>query len=79
MEDYVEGITGIQDALEARLGIRPEHVVMVSDEKNEGWWSSVRLVGWYTPNHAEEKTEEKYGLWCVRSRDSPINLSRNRL
>ena len=65
IEDYVAGVTGIQDALEARLGIRPEHVVMVSDEKSEGWWATIRLMGWYTPDHVEEKTEEKYGIWYV--------------
>ncbi|KZV74816.1 hypothetical protein PENSPDRAFT_625212 [Peniophora sp. CONT] len=75
IEDYVEGITNIQDALEARLGIRPQHVVMVSDETNEGWWASVRLMGWYTPDHIEEKTEEQYGIWYPVLIDAVIQSS----
>ncbi|VDB86576.1 unnamed protein product [Peniophora sp. CBMAI 1063] len=75
IEDYVDGIAGIQEALETRLGIRPQHVVMVSDERNEGWWASVRLMGWYTPNHVEERTEERYGTWYPVLIDAVIQSS----
>ena len=65
MRDYAIGVKGIQDALETKLGIRPTHVVMVSDEQDPAWWHAVNLMGWYTPNHAAEKTGEKYGAWYV--------------
>ena len=31
-------------------------------------------MGWYTPNHVEEQTEDKYGIWYVQSRVSPLSM-----
>ena len=56
----------VQDEVQERYGYRPERVVMLSDEREPGWWDAVRLLGWYTPDHITEDTTAKYGRWYVR-------------
>ena len=56
----------MQDEVQERYGYRPERVVMLSDEREPGWWDAVRLLGWYTPDHITEDTTAKYGRWYVR-------------
>ncbi|KAF9270633.1 hypothetical protein L218DRAFT_976349 [Marasmius fiardii PR-910] len=51
----------VKDELLEKRGIRVNHVVMTSDERNETWWKEVADLGWKWPDHSE--TKEKYGDW----------------
>ena len=56
-------IAEIQEETRERLGVVPQHVIMLSDESDPAWWDSIRLAGWYTVNHVAEDTVNKYGRW----------------
>ena len=58
---YQRHIEEIQKETRERLGIVPQHVVMLSDEWDPAWWDSIRTVGWYTTDHFAEDTINKYG------------------
>jgi hypothetical protein len=58
---YQRRIGEIQEETRERLGVVPQHVVMLSDEEDPAWWDSIREVGWYSPDH--EDTVNKYGRW----------------
>jgi len=60
---YQRRIGEIQEETRERLGIDPQHVVMLSDEEDPAWWESIREVGWYSPDHVAEDTVNKYGRW----------------
>ena len=60
---YQRRIEEIQQETRERLGIFPQHVVMLSDEADPAWWDSIRAVGWYAPDHVAEDTVNKYGRW----------------
>ncbi|ETW87012.1 hypothetical protein HETIRDRAFT_307790 [Heterobasidion irregulare TC 32-1] len=65
----------VQDEVQERYGYRPERVVMLSDEREPGWWDAVRLLGWYTPDHIAEDTTAKYGRWYPLLIDAVIQSS----
>ncbi len=60
---YRRRIAEIQEETRERLGIDPQHVIMLSDEEDPAWWDSIRNEGWYTPDHVAEDTVNKYGRW----------------
>lgn len=60
---YQRRIGEIQEETRERLGVVPQHVVMLSDERDPAWWDSLRAVGWYAPDHAAQDTVNKYGRW----------------
>ncbi|KAJ7125784.1 hypothetical protein C8R43DRAFT_1212127 [Mycena crocata] len=57
---YARRVEEVRSEL-AKKGIKAEHVVMTSDEKDPGWWEEVRALGWYSPDHTD--TVELYGRW----------------
>jgi hypothetical protein len=60
---YQRRIEEIQEETRERLGLFPQHVLMLSDEEDPAWWDSIRAVGWYTIDHVAENTVNKYGRW----------------
>ena len=60
---YRRRIEEIQDETRERLGVVPQHVIMLSDEQDPAWWDSLRAEGWYTPDHVAEDTVNKHGRW----------------
>jgi hypothetical protein len=58
---YQRRIEEIQEETRERLGLVPQHVIMLSDEQDPSWWDSIRTVGWYTTDHVAEDTINKYG------------------
>ncbi|KAJ7293725.1 hypothetical protein C8J57DRAFT_35960 [Mycena rebaudengoi] len=51
----------VQEEVRERLGVDVNHVVVMSDERNDTWWQDVAKLGWFTPDHAE--TKQRYGDW----------------
>ncbi|KAF7337679.1 hypothetical protein MSAN_02241400 [Mycena sanguinolenta] len=49
------------------------HVIITSDEKDPAWWQDVSGLGWWTPDHAELKTEERFGVWYPVLIDAAIH------
>jgi hypothetical protein len=72
---YQRRIEEIQEETRERLGIFPQHVVMLSDEEESDWWDSIRAVGWYAPDHVAEDTVNKYGKWYPVLIDAVIQSS----
>jgi len=70
---YQRRIGEIQEETRERLGVVPQHVVMLSDEEDPAWWDSIREVGWYSPDH--EDTVNKYGRWYPVLVDAVIQSS----
>lgn len=66
---FARRVEEIQQELLERKGIHVDHVIMTSDEENEGWWDEVRAMGWVKIDHEKEKTVEDYGEWCVLHSD----------
>ncbi|KAL0572931.1 hypothetical protein V5O48_009044 [Marasmius crinis-equi] len=60
----------VKDEILTKKGIRIEHVVMTSDERNQTWWKEVADLGWKTPDHSE--TKAKYGDWYPPLIDAAI-------
>lgn len=60
---YQRRIEEIQEETRERLGLVPQHVVMLSDETDPAWWDSIREAGWYIPDHVEEDTVNIHGGW----------------
>ena len=60
---YRRRIAEVQEETRERLGIVPQHVIMLSDEQDPAWWGKVRAEGWYTPDHVADDTVNKYGRW----------------
>jgi hypothetical protein len=58
---YQRRIEEIQEEARERLGLFPQHVIMLSDDEDPAWWDSIRAMGWYTTDHATEDTVNKYG------------------
>ncbi|KAF8665360.1 hypothetical protein AX16_000379 [Volvariella volvacea WC 439] len=63
----------VQDELFEQRGIRVEHVIMTSDEKDASWWQEVSEQGWYAINHT--RTAELYGEWYPVLIDVTIQAS----
>ncbi|KAI0308147.1 hypothetical protein B0F90DRAFT_1680537 [Multifurca ochricompacta] len=72
---YQRRIAEIQDETRERLGIVPQHIIMLSDEEDPAWWDSIRMVGWYTIDHVAEDTVNKYGRWYPVLIDAVIQSS----
>jgi len=72
---YRRRIAEIQEETRERLGIVPQHVIMLSDEEDPAWWDSIRSEGWYTPDHVAEDTVNKYGKWYPVLIDAVIQSS----
>ncbi|KAK1233665.1 hypothetical protein PQX77_003160 [Marasmius sp. AFHP31] len=60
----------VKDEIFDKKGIRVEHVIMTSDERNQTWWKDVADLGWKTPDHSE--TKAKYGDWYPPLIDAAI-------
>lgn len=45
------------------VAVQPGHVLVMSDEKDEGWWESVRAQGWTAVDHWMLRTAEEHGGW----------------
>jgi hypothetical protein len=58
---YQRRIEEIQEETRERLGLIPQHVIMLSDERDPSWWDSIRTQGWYMIDHGAEDTVHKYG------------------
>ena len=75
------------DEVKAELrakGIVVDHVLVSSDEKDEGWWNEVRKLGWTWIDHQALKTTELFGVWYVlqgsqHSSALPERIERQRL
>jgi hypothetical protein len=63
MATYQRRIEEIQEETRERLGFFPQHIIMLSDDKDPAWWDSIRAAGWYTTDHVAEDTVNKYGRW----------------
>jgi len=72
---YQRRIAEIQEETRERLGVVPQHVIMLSDESDPAWWDSIRMAGWYTVDHAAEDTVNKYGRWYPVLIDAVIQSS----
>ncbi|KAF8506766.1 hypothetical protein F5888DRAFT_1896221 [Russula emetica] len=70
---YQRRIGEIQEETRERLGVVPQHVVMLSDEGDPAWWDSIREVGWYTPDHVDMVNQ--YGKWYPVLIDAVIQSS----
>ncbi|KAI0068090.1 hypothetical protein BV25DRAFT_1793181 [Artomyces pyxidatus] len=75
MNVYARRIAEVQEDTRARLGVVPEHVIMLSDERDPGFWDAVRTMGWYTPDHTAEDTVANYGRWYPLLIDAVIQAS----
>ena len=60
---YQRRIAEIQEETRERLGLDPQHVLILSDETDPAWWDSIRAAGWYTVDHVAEDTVNIYGRW----------------
>ena len=49
------------------IHIPAHHVIMTSDEEDEGWWEEVGMIGWRRVDHVRMRTGERFGRWCVSS------------
>ncbi|EIM92217.1 uncharacterized protein STEHIDRAFT_143645 [Stereum hirsutum FP-91666 SS1] len=47
MDVYARRVAEIQEEAMERYGVVPEHVIVLSDEKDPVWWNQVRERGWY--------------------------------
>jgi len=51
----------IQQELVQTKGIKVNHIIMTSDERDAAWWREVSELGWFTPDHTD--TVALYGEW----------------
>ena len=45
------------------IDIPMKHVIMTSDETDEGWWDEVGSYGWKRIDHDGQRTVERYSRW----------------
>lgn len=66
MDVYARRVAEIQEEAMERYGVVPEHVIVLSDEKDPVWWNQVRERGWYLVE-SEITTDilETHNSWCV--------------
>jgi hypothetical protein len=64
LSDYAAKVEQVRSALAAR-GVKAEHVIVGSDERDPAWWKKVAALGWSWVDHEKEDTEAVYGKWCV--------------
>ncbi|KZT41003.1 hypothetical protein SISSUDRAFT_982518 [Sistotremastrum suecicum HHB10207 ss-3] len=62
---YARRVKQVQEELQKTRGLTVNNVVVLSDEKDEGWWKEVTDMGWKRIDHAKEGTQEKYGEWYL--------------
>lgn len=73
MAEYQAEVQRIRNALQAKLGVSPTHVVVLSDEKDPAWWAEIRAQGWSTPVYDDKKAIEEYGkTWYAVLHDAVI-------
>jgi len=73
---YQRRIEEIQEETRERLGLIPQHVIVLSDERDPSWWDSIRTQGWYMIDHGAEDTINKYGTkWYPVLIDAVIQSS----
>ncbi|VDC00650.1 unnamed protein product [Peniophora sp. CBMAI 1063] len=73
MAEYSAEVQRIRKTLEEKKGISPQHVVVLSDEKDAAWWAEIRAQGWFTPTYDDEQAIEKYGkVWYTVFHDAVI-------
>ncbi|KAH8101626.1 hypothetical protein BXZ70DRAFT_934190 [Cristinia sonorae] len=65
MHTFSRRVAEVQYELRQRRGIsvRPEHVIVTSDEESEAWWDEVKAMGWLRIDHEKERTVERFGEW----------------
>ncbi|KAK7064106.1 hypothetical protein R3P38DRAFT_2491061 [Favolaschia claudopus] len=51
----------VQQEIHEKRGLRVNHVVITSDERNATWWRQVSELGWFAPDHTD--TKALYGDW----------------
>lgn len=66
MDVYARRVAEIQEEAMERYGVVPEHVIVLSDEKDPLWWDQVRERGWYLVE-AEVTADilAAHNSWCV--------------
>ncbi|KAF9556712.1 hypothetical protein CPC08DRAFT_694164 [Agrocybe pediades] len=60
---YEKHVQDIRGKLAEKSGLVVDNVVVISDEKSDAFWNTVRAKGWLFVNHTEEHTLERYGEW----------------
>ncbi|KAF8160716.1 hypothetical protein B0H34DRAFT_697820 [Crassisporium funariophilum] len=60
---YEERVEDVKTELMSKLGLVPENVLLMSDEKSPLFWEEVRSMGWLHINHTQERTIERFGEW----------------
>ncbi|KAF9818515.1 hypothetical protein IEO21_02753 [Rhodonia placenta] len=69
---FARRVFEVQQELRERHGIEAHHVIMTSDESDEGWWDGVRALGWLRVDHERAQTIELYGRWYTVILDGVI-------
>lgn len=66
MDVYARRVAEIQEEAMERYGVVPEHVILLSDEKDPLWWDQVRERGWYLVE-ADVTADilATHNSWCV--------------
>ncbi|KAH9933950.1 uncharacterized protein BXZ73DRAFT_45906 [Epithele typhae] len=60
---FAAEVERVRDAHAARTGVRVEHVVMTSDERDPGWWAEVAAMGWHRVDVGAARTPAGFGEW----------------
>ncbi|KAJ7065506.1 hypothetical protein C8F01DRAFT_1053631 [Mycena amicta] len=64
---YDRRVKQMQADLLSRKGVTASHVILTSDEEDEGWWKTTLETyaadGWSRANHVQMDTAKKHGLW----------------
>ncbi|THV07511.1 hypothetical protein K435DRAFT_833398 [Dendrothele bispora CBS 962.96] len=58
---YARRVEEVKAEILEKRGIVVNHVIMTSDERDEGWWKEVEEQGWLAVDHSQ--TKELYGDW----------------
>lgn len=51
----------VRSQLRETRGMEVNHVIVTSDEKDDGWWAEVIARGWYKIDHSD--TANVHGGW----------------
>ncbi|KAF5368391.1 hypothetical protein D9758_002236 [Tetrapyrgos nigripes] len=58
---YGRRVDEVKAEILEKKGVHIDHVIMTSDERDEGWWKEVEEQGWSKVDHS--MTKERYGDW----------------
>ncbi|KAJ7821378.1 hypothetical protein B0H14DRAFT_3875937 [Mycena olivaceomarginata] len=58
---FARRVDEVKEELARVKGIAVEHVILTSDEKDEGWWAEAVAYGWHRIDHST--TVATYGAW----------------